>query len=227
MDKGMFVTLEGIDACGKTYLAERLLTALQNRNQKSCLVSRKESNGGDFSSFLKEAVKTYLMLAERMERRTPSSPLLDLISASGFCVLYYENVYPLITNGVTAVSDSWCYKGMARQIVNARLYGEPESLKPVYEQWIVQVHQPALTIDYSFLLDTPVEVCWERKKNYSVHETGKSIGMTGSDKETFFEYQSMLRGVFLEFSHQMNWHILRGDTREMIDTILEVLYGKS
>lgn len=225
MKRGMFVTLEGIDACGKSYLAQQLLTEFTKQNQESALVNWKESTikTDRLSRFLKEAVRTYVFLAEKMEEQNPSLPLMDLVSAAGFTVLWNEKVRPLVMEGKTVISDSWCFKGMARQILNARLYGEPEAIKN-YEEWLFQVHQPALGIDYSFFIDTPVEICWERKSVYTVHETGKSIGMKGSDRDTFLVYQSELRTILLEVAHNLDWHILEGDTKKMIETIMEVFH---
>lgn len=219
--KGMFITLEGIDACGKSYLAHKLLLTLRERTQKCSIVNWKENTAD--STFLKEAVTTYVALAEKMEEKAPSPPLMDLVSAAGFTVLWNERVHPLVAAGVTVVSDSWCFKGMARQLVNARLYGYPEGIDN-YEEWIFQVHQPATRIDCSFFIDTPVETCWKRKKTCTIHETGKSIGMIGPDKNTFLEYQSALRSVLIEFAHKLNWRILKGSTEEMITGIMEVLH---
>ncbi len=228
MGKGMFVTLEGIDACGKSYLAHQLLSEFRGQNQDCTIVNWKESTikTDRLSHFLREAVKTYVFLAEKMEEQKPSLPLMDLVSAAGFTVLWNEKVHPLVMKGVAVISDSWCFKGMARQIVNARLYGEPEAIKN-YENWLFQVHNPALRIDYSFFIDTPVETCWERKSVYTVHETGKSIGFTGSDKDTFLLYQSELRSILLEFARKLGWHVLEGDTEKMTKAVMEVLYGKN
>jgi thymidylate kinase len=219
MDKGIFVTFEGIDACGKSYLAQKVHQKLQEQN-KSAIVNWKQDITGYHSRFFKEAVKTYITLAEKMEAQIPSSPLMDLLSASGFTILYNEMVYPLVREGVTVISDSWCFKGMARQLVNAQLYGTPEGIDN-YKDWLFQVHRPALRIDHSFFLDTPVEICWERRK-MTIHETGQSIGIAGSDKHRFLTYQTALRHVLLAFAHQFAWHRLTGDTHEMIAKILEV-----
>lgn len=219
MDKGIFVTFEGIDACGKTYLAQKVHQALQNKS-KSVIVNWKQGITGDLSCFLNECVKTYIAMAEKMERKAPSSPLMDLVSAAGFTVLYTEGVYPLVRDGVIVLSDSWCFKGMARQLVNAHLYGAPEGID--YKEWLFCIHRPALFIDYTFFLDTPVDMCWERKTVYTIHETGESLGIAGSDRQKFFVYQTALREVLLEFSHQLGWHPLAGDTKEMITTVLEV-----
>ena len=223
MEKGIFVTFEGIDACGKSYLAQKVHEKLQ-KQAKSAIVNWKQDITGYHSRFFSEAVKTYIALAEKMEAKIPSSPLMDLVSAAGFTVLYNEKVYPLVCEGVTVISDSWCFKGMARQLVNAQLYGNPEGIDN-YKDWLFQVHRPALRIDYSFFLDTPVETCWERKKTVTIHETGQSIGMTGSDRHRFLTYQTTLRQVLLAFADQFAWHHLTGDTQEMITAILEVFDG--
>jgi len=148
MDRGLFITFEGIDGCGKSTQI-KLLTAYLEDIGRPCLLVREP--GG---TVIGEKIRSILLDKENNEM-SPSAELLLFEAARAQIV--EEKIRPALEAGTTVICDrfydsTYAYQGVARSLG---------------EELVVTLNDIAtsgLAPDITFLLDLSVEDAYARRK---------------------------------------------------------------
>lgn len=148
MDRGLFITFEGIDGCGKSTQIG-LLTAYLEDIGRPCLLVR-EPGGTEIG----EKIRSILLDKENNEM-SPAAELLLFEAARAQIV--EEKIRPAIEAGTTVICDrfydsTYAYQGVARSLG---------------EDLVVTLNDIAtsgLAPDITFLLDLSVEDAYARRK---------------------------------------------------------------
>ena len=143
MNRGRFITLEGVDGAGKSSHVQWVADVLRERGHE--VIETREPGG----TSLGEALRG-LLLSQHMDIETET--LLMFAARREHIVQVIE---PALQAGHWVVSDrftdaSFAYQGGGRGLPAARI--------AVLEDWVQQGLQPDLTL----LFDVPVEVAQER-----------------------------------------------------------------
>lgn len=148
MDKGLFITFEGIDGCGKSTQI-KLLTEYLDKIGKPCLLVR-EPGGTEIG----EKIRSILLDKENNEM-SPAAELLLFEAARAQIV--NEKIRPAIESGTTVICDrfydsTFAYQGVARSL------GEDLVIT------LNDIATSGLAPDITFLLDLSVEDALARRK---------------------------------------------------------------
>jgi dTMP kinase len=149
MQKGKFITIDGVEGAGKstqiTFICEYLQTKGVN------VVLTREPGGTDLGEQIRE-----LLLNTKTKSMHSDSELLLMFSARNEHI--HSKIIPALNNGDWVLSDrftdaSYAYQGGGRGLDIKRI----EQL----EKWVLQDFTPDMTL----LLDIPVEQGMERVKS--------------------------------------------------------------
>ena len=148
MDKGLFITFEGIDGCGKSTQI-KLLTAYLRDVGKPCLLVREPGGTG-----IGEKIRSILLDKENNEM-SPAAELLLFEAARAQIV--DEKIRPALDAGITVICDrfydsTFAYQGVARSL------GEDLVIT------LNDIATSGLAPDITFLLDLSVEDAFARRK---------------------------------------------------------------
>ncbi|MBO4425621.1 MAG: dTMP kinase [Clostridiales bacterium] len=148
MDKGLFITFEGIDGCGKSTQI-KLLTAYLRDVGKPCLLVREPGGTG-----IGEKIRSILLDKENNEM-SPAAELLLFEAARAQIV--DEKIRPALEAGITVICDrfydsTFAYQGVARSL------GEDLVIT------LNDIATSGLAPDVTFLLDLSVEDAFARRK---------------------------------------------------------------
>ena len=174
MDKGKFITFEGIDGAGKSTHVETIAAYL--RSCGKTVVTTREPGGTSLGERLRE-----LLLHEPMHLETEA--LLMFASRREHIA---KLIAPAIERGDWVISDrftdaTFAYQGGGRQLAVNKL----EAL----EQWIHADFQPQLTL----LFDVPLEVARERL------DKTRSLDKFEREQQDFF---ARVRNAYLQRAAQ-------------------------
>lgn len=148
MDRGLFITFEGIDGCGKSTQIGLLTACLEDIGKPFLLV--REPGG----TVIGEKIRSILLDKENNEM-SPEAELLLFEAARAQIVA--EKIRPAIEAGTTVICDrfydsTYAYQGVARSLG---------------EDLVVTLNDIAtsgLAPDITFLLDLSVEDAYARRK---------------------------------------------------------------
>ena len=208
MSKGLFITFEGSEGCGKSTHIKLLCQALQERGFE-CVLTREP--GG---SPLSEKIRELLLFAKEGYSMSPLTELLLFEAARSQHV--FQTIRPALEAGKIVISDRFfdsttAYQGAARnlpaEIVEQLNKLATESLEP----------------DLKIVLDLPVE---EGLSRANKRDCDKADRM-GSQKMSFYED---VRNAFLKIA-QENPHRFAvvsalGTKEETFAKILEAVNAK-
>jgi len=172
--KGIFVTFEGIEGCGKStqafYLYERLL------NNRYPVILTREPGGTEAGTKIRNILLESHSLA----------PLTEL-----FLFLADRNqhirelIIPSIENGIIVICDRFYHSTYAYQAGGRRV--SIETVKRLNE-----IALEGLKPDLTFLIDVPVETGFNRKKS-------ENLNLDRIEKEDF-EFHNSIRNAYLEMA---------------------------
>ncbi len=99
------------------------------------------------------------------------------------------------------IVENWCYKFAAKMLLKGR---DTAALR----------HSLPLNacLDAVFLVDTPLELAWQRGSDFSFVELGGQDGYQSLGRESFIDYQGRVRSRLLEFADE-RWHRIENDGR--------------
>jgi dTMP kinase len=143
---GLFVTLEGIDFCGKTTQAKKLASYLRKKGYKVLLV---REPGGDRVA---EKVRKVLLSQENSEM-TPRTELLLYQAARS--QLTEKVILPSLEEGRVVICDRYSDSTLAYQ-------GYGRGLDKRMIRYLNSVSTSGLSPDLTILLDVPVKTAQER-----------------------------------------------------------------
>jgi len=195
---GRLVAVEGIDASGKTSLAELVVAALVGRGERALLVNRATAPDlatgypGDHLRALRRLIWEYD--ADARTSVLGFEHWAHLIAA-WFTALDRVVVRPALDTGHVVVADSWYHKFAARFAVQVGLGRATAIFRDVTEP------------DDVLLLDVPPEVCAARRAVVRTTEAGEWQGLS-AEAGGFVAYQSRVREGYLAMAAESGWTTL-------------------
>lgn len=195
---GRLIAVEGIDASGKTSLAEGVVAALHRRGRPALLVSR--ASAPDLAGgYPGEHLRGLRRLIWEYDADARTSALgfehwAHLIAA-WFAAVDEVVVRPAVAAGHDVVADSWWPKFAARfatQVGPARAS---------------EVFRGVADADDVLWLDVPPEVCAARRSTVRPTEAGEWRGMPAG-VDGFVAYQAQVRAQYAAMAAARGWTVL-------------------
>ena len=206
MKKGLFITFEGIDGCGKSTQCELLRNYLESCNKEFIFV--REPGGTVIGERIRE-----ILLDKKNTQMTPRTELLLFEAARA--QITDEVIKPAIESGKIVLCDrffdsSSAYQGMARgmgmDFVSGLNMAATGGLKP----------------DITFFFDISAEEAFERRGKRG--EASDRIELAG------LKFQEDVRKGYLEIAKGSDGRIVTIDAtkgiQEIFEEILQALEGK-
>jgi dTMP kinase len=196
LERGKFITLEGMDGAGKSTHLTWLTQFLQGRGRE--VVVTREPGGTSLGEELRK-----LLLSQPMQ---PETEALLMFAARAEHV--QTVIKPSLAKGSWVISDrfadaSFAYQGGGRGVAEAKL--------SELERWVQNGLQPDLTL----LFDVPVDVSQQR-----LVQTGNALDRFEREKADFF---ARVRETYLRRAGQFPDRIKVIDSGQSISSIHEEL----
>ena len=152
---GAFICIEGVDGCGKTTQARRLVRNLRQKGVDAAYTT--EPSVGKVGKLIRRFVLD--------RQRRVSTALEALLFAADRMDHMQKEVKPLLRRGKTVVCDRYIYSSLAYQ-----------GAAGLDLEWIDRINQFALKPDLALFLDVaPERVTGRLKKKKSVMETVRNL----------------------------------------------------
>ncbi|MEJ5173086.1 MAG: dTMP kinase [Hydrogenothermaceae bacterium] len=149
MEKGTFITFEGIEACGKTTQSEILYSYLKDNGYKAVLT--REPGGTELGKKIRE------ILLSHTEEKFPE--LAELLLYEADRNIHIHNIIkPKVEDGFIVISDRFYDSTTAYQH-----YGRNIDFNIV--DYLNRLATEGYKPDITFLIDIPVEKAFERLKS--------------------------------------------------------------
>ena len=147
MHKGLFITLEGLDGCGKSVTAKLVAKKLEENGYKVILT--REPGGTEIA----EKIRNIILEDHETEKLEPTAEALLFAAARAQHTL--TKIQPKVDEGYIVISDRWLASSLAYQgYARALGVGAVENIN----DFGIRNYRP----DIQYFLDTPVEVCQQR-----------------------------------------------------------------
>jgi dTMP kinase len=190
---GRFVTIEGIDASGKSSLVAGLVGRLRERGLDAVAIQKKQVEGYSHP-FVERAMRH---LRAMLWDAAPDDPVAMLEESSWTLLhtLWYEVMQahllaPLLARHDVVVADGWSYKFLARHRVH----------RPDQAARTAVVMDNVRDADMVLLLDVPPEECWARRPEFRPSELGAhaapGTSAGASARDQFVTYQGQVSAQF-------------------------------
>jgi len=195
---GRLIAIEGIDASGKSSVANEIVATLARRGVRSLLVSRRTVpllSTGYVRDHLRELAS--LIWEYPQDAHTTELGLWHWTKLLGawYCAVDYAVVRPALSDGATVVADSWIYKYIAR-------FALEMDMAKAFECF-ANISTPHRVV----WLDIAPSVCAARRAHTRATERGEWIsGLGGQD--SFVEYQGRVRAVYGNLAESGTWQIV-------------------
>ena len=196
MNKGRFITIDGVEGAGKSTQIDLICSYLQRKGIK--VVRTREPGGTDVG----EKIRSVLLDVDNQEMHSDTELLLMFSSRNE---LIQNKIIPALNNGSWVVSDrftdaSFAYQGGGRMLNLDRI--------AKLEEWVLDDFQPDLTL----LLDISVEIGMTRI------EARAAKDRIELEERAFFE---RVRSVFISRSEDFPERIKLIDASGTINDIHE------
>ena len=173
MQRGKFITLEGVEGVGKSTNMAVIESWL--RNKQVSFVTTREPGGTPLAENIRE-----LLLQKRDERFDPTAELLMIFAARAQHL--QQKILPALKAGTWVLSDrftdaTYAYQGGGRQLSQQTI------------AQLEQLVQGGLRPDLTLILDLPVEIGLQRAAQRSERDRFES------EHKDFFE---RVRAIYLE-----------------------------
>lgn len=203
MNRGLFITFEGIEGCGKTTQIKILEDYLRTRGLS--VVLTREPGG----TLIGDQIRVVLLKPENM-RMNPTTELFLYIAAR--CQHVKELIEPALNAGKTVLCDRFfdattAYQGCARRID---------------KNFLRQLHQYAtgnLIPDLTILLDCPAEIGLRRALDRNVQSS--ELEAEGRFEQEAIDFHERVREGYLEIARQNPDRVKVINATDDIETIRE------
>ena len=146
MNKGLFISFEGLDGCGKSTASQRLYDWMESKNIDAILT--KEPG----SPHVKECVDIRKLLLGEDNNITSKAELMLFLADRN---LHVENlIVPNLEKGIHVISD--------RYADSTRIYQQNRGFSRNKLDDLLEFATNDLVPDITFLLDVEPEVAWDR-----------------------------------------------------------------
>ncbi len=195
--KGLFITFEGIEGCGKSTQARLLTESLRVRGYEVLLT--REPGGPRIS----EEIRTILLNKEFTEMNRLTEVFLYMASRAQHTL---EWIIPTLEKGQIVICDryydsTYAYQGAAREI-------------PDYEiETINTIATTGLKPDVTYIIDVPVEIGLER-----LHKGTKAEDIDRLESENF-DFHRRVRAGYLKLAEKEPYRIIVIDGTKNIEEI--------
>ena len=152
MKKGIFLSFEGGEACGKSTQIELLKKYIQTLKNKDDFVFFHEPGG----TFLGEEIRN-LLLNYTKDSPVPKAELLLFYASRAQAV--ERIVIPALKSGKIVIADRFYDSSIAYQAMARRIMSPKELLQ------LTKIILGDLAPDYTFYLKLPPKISYEKKKN--------------------------------------------------------------
>lgn len=196
----MLVSIEGLDASGKTTLLNALCNAL--KQEHDVFTFNRKTMKIDDKTFLGHRLK---LMQELLFSCKPGENLAEIpgsswvyLNAAWYEIVSENLVKPVVDNKM-CITDSWVYKRISRF-----------SLLPCFSgnevEWL---YRNVYHAEYTFFIDAKPEQVWPRRQVHSK----KDFGFLNNDikncvKENFIDYQTMIYNNYISYAMKYNWVII-------------------
>jgi len=192
---GRFISVEGIDACGKSTVAAALVDRLAADGGRVSLLDRHSATTG-LAGYPAEHLAALRSLIWDYPEGAVTSELgfghwSNLISA-WFHAVDHLVVRPALAVGTSVVSDSWWAKFAARFALTV---GAPAAIR---------IFAGVAVPDLVLWLDVAPEDCLVRRPRLRATERGEWQGLDG-ESQGFVAYQGAVREMYLQFAMAGVW----------------------
>jgi len=192
ISKGIFISFEGIDGCGKSTQVKLLMDAMNQSGEKTILV--REPGGTIISEEIRE-----ILLHRHLEDICDRTEALLMTGSRA--QLTYEVIQPNITAGINVIADRFTDSTLAYQ----------GGGRNIDLDWLVKLNQFAtykLEPHVTFFVDILPEEASRRK-----NQEKDRIERAGIDLQT------KVRNAYLELGNQFHERIVLIDGHNTIDNI--------
>jgi dTMP kinase len=198
--KGLFITFEGIEGCGKTTQAELLADYFRQQGREVLLT--REPGGPKIS----ESIRKILLSKDNYEMLPETEMLLYMASRSQHTG---EWIIPAIESGKDVISDRYydssiAYQGAARKIERNII------------DIIIKYATFGLRPDLTFLIDLPVEKGLSRLK----------IGHIDRLEQESLEFHNKVREGFLKIAESEKKRYIVIDGNKTVEGIHKIIIKK-
>lgn len=198
--KGLFITFEGIEGCGKTTQAELLADYFRQQGREVLLT--REPGGPKIS----ESIRKILLSKDNYEMLPETEMLLYMASRSQHTG---EWIIPAIESGKDVISDRYydssiAYQGAARKIERNII------------DIIIKYATFGLRPDLTFLIDLPVEKGLSRLK----------IGHVDRLEQESLEFHNKVREGFLKIAESEKKRYIVIDGNKTVEGIHKIIIKK-
>lgn len=191
MQRGLFISFEGVEGCGKTTQAEALVTWL--RQNSISTVSVRDPGGNDIS----EAIRAILLNPQHRVMHARCEVLLFLAARSQ---LTYEKIMPALKKKQVVVTDRYFDSTLVYQAYARHL---PERLISIFNRFATGGLKP----DVTFLVDIDIQ-------------KGRNRGACDDRMEReALEYHERVRKGFLHRAHRAKKRIVILDGEKDVSTL--------
>lgn len=153
---GLFIVVEGIDGSGSTTHTKLLGKTLRQRGLG--VVETCEPSSGPIGSMIRQVLQRRLFVADAAGPREFAWSTMALLFAADRMDHLDSTIVPALREGKVVLSDRYDLSSLAYQSVTA-----PSGEKVV--PWIRELNAAALRPDLTIVIDVPVEVAEERRRN--------------------------------------------------------------
>lgn len=198
--KGLFITFEGIEGCGKTTQAELLADYFRQQGREVLLT--REPGGPKIS----ESIRKILLSKDNFEMLPETEMLLYMASRSQHTG---EWIIPAIESGKDVISDRYydssiAYQGTARKIERNII------------DIIIKYATFGLRPDLTFLIDLPAEKGLSRLK----------IGQVDRLEQESLEFHNKVREGFLKIAESEKKRYIVIDGNKTVEGIHKIIIKK-
>jgi len=197
---GRLITIEGIDASGKSTMTARLVGELEQEGVAARILNRQtvtqlvDGYGATHLEQLRELIWDY---PEDADTTVVGQDAWIHLLTAWFSAVNNLVVRPALQQGTVLVADSWYHKFVARFSINVGIVRAQETFS--------QLTQPDMVV----WLDTTPEECVRRRSKFRHTESGAWRGEPEGEAG-FLTYQSHVREAYTELARTGGWLIIPG-----------------
>ncbi len=203
----LFISIEGVDGCGKSTQVSLLVEALQKRGYPT--ISIREPGGTGISEQIRQ-----ILLSRDNTAMAPAAEML--LYAAARAQVVKEIIQPSLNAGKFVIADRFIWATLAYQ-------GYGRNLNKSHIEMLAQVACGSLTLHHTFLLDIPVSLMEQRLA--SAGKAPDRMESQGSDffrriKEGYLEIARENTGVMTVIDGTMNSEQIHNLIMKRVDVFI-------
>jgi dTMP kinase len=193
MTRGLFITFEGIDGCGKSTQVTKLAKyILQLDKHSHVLITREPYKDTSIRKILQSEDNPYTQ-AEKLAKLFTNDRRKH----------FQELILPNLKSGVHIISDRFSFSTLAYQ-----------QTQGVSLQNLLKLHKGIKIPDITFIIDLPAETAINRMKKDTARKTEQKF-------EKNLEFIKKLRNTYLQLAKLPNHNVIIIDGTESVEEIFE------